>query len=226
MHMPESQDFRKHRRERASSKQRTTERDLQPPGMLSSKQSERTRNAQRDFKLGFGCLLTFCTAALGFVAGVSIGVLLVYFILFAFSATALMSMYGALGVFVGIVGGFAANPALRRLCYHVKRQHLQRHGIAVEAIVAHQEWKKLYNPRGSAGDRFELTLSWQHPETGQSYEYVRTYLYVFGLSRKKREQFETDYRSGAHLPLFFSPKHPWYYLVDIPFIPTWFDVLF
>lgn len=207
-------------------KQHTIEHDLQPSGMLSSKQRERTRDAKRDLKLGFGCLLTICTAALGFVAGVSVGVLLVYLALLAFSATALMSMYGVLGVFVGIVGGFAANPALCRLCYHLKRRHLQRQGIAVEAVVAHQEWTKLYNPKGSAGDRFELTLSWQHPETGQSYEYVRRYLYVSGLSRKKREQFGTDYRSGTHLPLFFSPKRPWYYVVDIPFIPTWFDVLF
>ncbi|HLG61516.1 MAG TPA: hypothetical protein VKY19_06265 [Ktedonosporobacter sp.] len=224
--MPESQDFRKHHRERASSKQRATEHNWQRSNMVSSKQSERTRNARRDFKLGFGCLLTFCAVALGFVVGVSVGVLLVYLFLLAFSATALMSMYGVLGVFVGIVSAFAANPVLRRLCYHLKRRHLQRHGIAVEAIVVHQQWEMLYNPRGPAGDRFELTLSWQHPDTGQSYEYVRTYLYFFGLTRKKRELFGTDYRSGAHLPLFFSPKHPWYYVVDIPFIPTWFDVLF
>lgn len=154
------------------------------------------------------------------------GVLLVYLILLAFSATALMSTYAVAGVFVAFVGLVVANPALRHLCYHLKRRHLQRHAIAVEAIVAHQEWKTLPSPKGPAGDRFELTLNWQHPETGQNYESVRTYLYLYGLSRKKSEQFWTDYRSGAHLPLFFSPKHPWYSLVDIPFIPTWFDVLF
>lgn len=193
---------------------------------LSSKQAQRARNRSRFRKQGFGCLLMLCTGVLGFVAGVFVGVLLVYLILLAFSATALINQYAVAGVFLGLFCLFAANPALLRLCQRLKRWHLRRHGIAAEATVAHREWTKLYNPRGSAGDRFELTLSWQRPETGQSYKYMCTYYYVFGLSRKKREQFSTDYRSGAHLPVLFSPKHPWYYVVEIPFIPTWYDVLF
>jgi len=194
--------------------------------MRSSKQNKRLRDPKRPLKLGFVFLLTICIAAIGFLAGVYVGVLLVYLILLAFSATALMNTYAVAGVFVGLVSLFAANPLLRRLCYHLKRWHLQRHGITVEAQVVHQKWTPLANPKGPTGDMFELTLSWQHPETGQSYEYVRTYLFIFGLSRKERKQFWTDYRDRTHLPLLFSPRHPWYYIVDIPFIPTWFDVLF
>jgi hypothetical protein len=194
--------------------------------MLSSKQSERARNHSRFRKRGFGCLLTFFVAALGFVAGVFVGVLLVYLILLALSSAALINEYAVIGVFLGLFCLFAANPALIRLCQRFKRWRLRRHGIAVEATVAHQESTRMYNPRGPTGDQFDLTLRWQRPETGQSYEYACTYYYVFGLSRKGREQFRSDYRSGAHLPVLFSPKHPWYYVVEIPFIPTWFDVLF
>jgi hypothetical protein len=207
--MSESQDFRKHRRERTS-----------------SRQGERARGTKRDLKVGFGCLLSFCIVALGFFVGTGVGILLVYVFLQALSAAALMNEYAVIGIFLGLFCAFTANPALLRLCFRLKRRHLQRHGIAVEARVVHQERISLYNPRGPAGDQFELTLRWQQPETGQSYKYVHTYRYVFGLSRKKREQFWADYRSGAPLPILFSPKHPWYYVVDIPFIPTWFDVLF
>jgi hypothetical protein len=224
--MLESQDSRKHRRERASSKQRATEYDMQQRDTLASKQSEHARNVKRSLKQSFGCLLTLCVCAIGLFVGTSVGGVLVYLVLQAFSATALMSSIGAISVFLGLFCAFAANSALLRFCSRLKRRHLQHHGIAVEATVAHQEWISLFNPRGSAGDLFDLTLRWEHPETGQSYKYVCTYLYVFGLSKKKREQFWADYRSGAHLPVIFSPKHPWYYTVEIPFIPTWFDLLF
>lgn len=127
---------------------------------------------------------------------------------------------------LGFGGLLAANPVLRRLCYRLKRRHLQRHGITIEATVAHQEWISIANARGPSGDRFDLTLRWQHPETDQVYEYVCMYIFPFGLSRKERQQFFNDYRSGAHLPVLFSPKHPGYFVVDIPFVPIWFDVLF
>lgn len=207
-------------------KKRPTEYGLQQSETLSAKQAQRARNRSRFRKQGFGCLVMLGVGVLGFVAGVFVGVLLVYLILLAFSSAALINQYAVIGVFLGLFCLFAANPALLRLCQRLKHWHLQRHGIAVEATVAHQQGTRLYNPRGPTGDQFDLTLRWQRPETGQSYEYVCTYYYVFGLSRKRREQFRENYRSGAHLPVLFSPKHPWYYVVNIPFIPTWYDVLF
>jgi hypothetical protein len=224
--MSENQAFRKHQEKPAFSKQRPHRNAMHHSSAPSSKQDQRARNASRFLKQSFGCVLALCAALAGFMAGALVAGLLFSALQHAFPTVPWYTFVALPIIGLGFCGLFAANPVLRRLCHRLKRWHLQHHGITVEAIVAHQEWTMLFNPKGPAGDQFELTLHWQYPESGHTCDYLCTYSFLLGLSRKERQQFFADYRPGTHLLVIFSPKHPWYYVVEIPFIPTWFDVLF
>jgi hypothetical protein len=176
-------------------------------------------------KQGFGCLLTAClTAASFFVVTVAVG-MLIYYLGLLFSVQVASYWFGLVAV-LALLGSLLASPMLRHLYHHLKWEYLKRRGIAVQATVTHQKSRIIANARGAGGYQCDLTLRWQHPETEQTYEYECHYSFVFGLSRKERALFEGDYRRGAHLPLVFSPKHPQLFVVEIPFVPIWFDVLF
>ncbi|HZO75338.1 MAG TPA: hypothetical protein VFB60_24240 [Ktedonobacteraceae bacterium] len=196
------------------------------PDTQSSRQAQQARHRSHFLKQGFGCLLTLCVAVAGFLVGAFAAGLLFYALQQAIPTVSWYTFVALPIIGLGFCCLFSANPLLVHLCYRLKRRYLRRHGLTAEATVIHQEWTSLFNPKGPSGDLFDLMLRWQHPETGQTCEYICTYIFIFGLSRKQRQQFFSDYRSGAHLPVLFSPKHPRYFVVDIPFVPTWFDVLF
>jgi hypothetical protein len=184
----------------------------------------------RALKPGFGCLLTLLVSgAVLLVGGIAFGLLISYiyplvpntdWAVFIFEI-----VFGFGGVLLAVICVVTANGALRRLCQRLKRQHLQRHGIAVQAEMVHQEHIIALNPRGSNPHIFFLTLRWQHPETARTYEYTCNYVFLL-FPKKDEEIFVNNYRAGTHHPLLFSPQHPWYYLLEIPYIPDWFDLLF
>lgn len=166
----------------------------------------------------FGFLLAISAGAIGLLVGIVLVSLLVK-IFFAYNTPA-----WAIGVGTCLILFCAgtASPLLQRICYSLKRAYLRNTGIIAEAtVVRNRHWSYFRGP-----EHVDLTVIWQHPETGLTYHYECRYTFFLGPLSEKRANLLREYYGGVYFSLIFHPQRPRYFVVETPFVPCWFDILF
>jgi hypothetical protein len=78
--------------------------------------------------------------------------------------------------------------------------------------------------RGS--EQFDLLVAWQHPVSGQTYIYERRYTFFWELFSQRKDELFQSYYTGAYLQVWFHPDKPRQFILDVPFVPCWFDLFF
>lgn len=170
----------------------------------------------------FGFFLTICLGFVGLLVEFTIATLFVSLIEKIFPAHNVPDLLIAIGILLSLFCTCTVSPLLRRFCYHLKHAYLRDAGIVAEATVV--GYKRSISARGP--EQIDLIVVWQHPVTGQTYHYERHYTFFWELFSEKKADIFKGYYAGAYLPLVFNPKHPRYFVLEVPFVPCWFDTLF
>jgi hypothetical protein len=167
-----------------------------------------------------GFLLTLCASLTGFWGGFLAWALL-YHLLQPFLLFLPPEVAGVTGLVLGLVCMGAASPLLRRCAHALKRAYLREAGIIGEATVVGYRHHVYRGP-----EQFDLIVTWQHPASGQTYTYERRYTFFWELFNSQKDELFHSYYAGAYLQVWFNPDKPQHFILDIPFIPCWFDLLF
>ncbi|MFL5692314.1 MAG: hypothetical protein ACJ795_10960 [Ktedonobacteraceae bacterium] len=170
----------------------------------------------------FGFFITICLSFIGF----SFGIIFVGFLMALgarlFPEVSKPNVIIPVGIILCLFFISIASPLFRRFCYFLKYLYLREAGIVVDATVVGR--RQSIPPRGP--EQIDLIVAWQDPVTGQTYIYERHYTFFWELFSQKKTDLFDSYYSGAYVSLIFHPARPRQFILLIPFVPCWYDVLF
>lgn len=169
----------------------------------------------------FGCSLTTCLGILGSFIGIVIATLCLSPLEKSFPGQGISGVLIITGILLTLACMCAVSPLLRHFCHYLKHAHLRKVGTMAEASVAGYKWTTSF--RGP--EQIDLIVVWQDPVTDQIHTYERHYTFFWELFSAKKSELFKSYYAAAYLPLLFHPRHPRYFVLEVPFVPCWYDVL-
>ncbi len=170
----------------------------------------------------FGLFMTLCLSLIGFVLGSIFTELLIAFATKLFPEVNKPNILIPVGIILCLFFTGIASPLFRRFCFFLKHVYLRKAGMVVDATVVGR--RRSMSSRGP--EQIDLIVAWQDPMTEQTHTYERHYTFFWELFNRKKTDLFDCYYSGAFVSLLFHPAQPRQFMLLIPFVPCWYDLLF